>query len=134
MKVLFIIIIHFFALVSNCQSNEFDCLILQKAVNNNFFNKYFLIDKFPKETLTIIDTCNFFQNCIIKEVHNRKIEIRHYSNFNKSKHEIYIDYMKKVKRKTTIAFFHPMSNVYLVLEIRKKIGGLRVKVKSGGVF
>ena len=136
MKLLFsLLLITCFSIEANCQSiRTSECILLQKSLENDAFNKSFLIDKFTGQTLIVIDTSNSFRNCILQEVNGRKVEIRHELSVKKEKHEIIIDYVKKEKKITTIAFFHSLSNVYLVLELKKKGRKIRVKVKSGGVF
>ncbi len=135
MKILFSIIltIHL-SFEVDCQAITLDCILLQKSLENDFFNKYFLIDKFPNETIVVIDTSNLFHSCTLNDVHNRKVEIRHELSTKMNKHEIIVNCVFKEGRKTILAFFHPISHVYLELELNKKMRKIKVKVKSGGVF
>lgn len=77
-----------------CQTQKLDCVLLQKSLENRVFNQYFLIDKFPNQTLIIIDSSDIFQHCKISNVFNRKVEIMQALSLKKSNHEIIIDYIR----------------------------------------
>jgi hypothetical protein len=128
-----LLVIFCFSTKNYSQSNSFlNCNLIKESIENKEFNKYFKVDKFPKKDFNIVDTSNFFKNCYIGDIYNRKINI--INNIESGKNLIYVYCIKKIKNKTTLQYFDPTSNILLTIELTEKRKCIKVKVVDLGIF
>ena len=72
------ILIVFFSLClylqSSCQnSQQFDCSIIESLFKVNYVKERLALEKYPNETIILIDTSNFFKNCNLPSIFNRQV-------------------------------------------------------------
>lgn len=136
-----ILLIIFSNLVKGQDLKFFDCILLQKSVESEIFKEHFNICKYNNETLTIIDTNNYFKCSIFTECGRQVLLDTIYpSNIDVNKgsgietKNIIVLFLKKEEGVTILSFWQPYTNGSLVLELRQKRNKVKVKTISYGVF
>lgn len=117
-----------------------NCLLLQKALETTIFKNWGRLCRDSSRTLTLIDTSRFFQNCGLKDICIRKIELSNEPGKFKGKNifqlgnnqEQYMNFLivfigESKNKIYSITFFQPVSNQQIVLKY--KCGKNKIKLK-----
>ena len=121
--------------LANAQSDKpLDYQFIQKAFENDIFEKHFFIRKITNPILIVIDTGYLFQNCQFQGVYGKKIEIQHDLNGQKNMNSLVIYGFHQKGNKTILGFIQPINNGAIRFEFTRKGKHLKVKVLDYGVF
>src|SRR5688572_30001904 len=72
-KINSVLVLSVFWLCVHCQNKPFDCVLLQKAIETETFKSHFFLSKYIEQSISIVDTSDFFSNCILSEIFGRKV-------------------------------------------------------------
>ena len=111
-----------------------DCVLLNKAVETEIFQKQFYICS-TQEDISIIDTSMYFKGCGLPEVCSRKFSL--YNKFNDSmgnKTAIVIYRVDNIKHTYSLYFYRPHTGASLNLKFRYKKNKVKLLGYEVGAF
>jgi len=134
MKYLLLILICCHSLFIKAQrEKEFDCSLLQKAIETEVFKNQFYVCSSAR--LSIVDTSKYFSACIMQKVCNKEIKITHDTPVGINKNEIIILYkVDKVKNIHKLYFFYPSTGGTIFFTLKKRKDYIKiVKCELGAI-
>jgi hypothetical protein len=127
----FLFIILFFKV--NGQKKNLNCILIQFSIESNVFKTKFLICKSNLET-HIIDKTNSFNNCILKDICNKNIDIHSDTSEIDKKTRIELFKIEKKKNVFILYFYRPTTGAALTLKLKYIKGKLKIIGYNEGAF
>src|SRR5688572_14722096 len=119
MRWLLIIVSIFLLHSAKGQQKNLDCILLQKAIETDVFQKRFYICE-NTEDVYIIDTGKYFGSCNLKIVCERKLSVRYNCIGIDSKNIIEVYRVGTKKNIFTLYFHRPLTGAALILKLKKR--------------
>lgn len=126
-----------------CQTDSLGCDVLTKIVSSNYFQERFKISNHPNENLNLIDTCNYFNNCILPSIFGRQVtvsttlpeKIKLHNSPAETVNNIVIYKVEKSKNLIVVNLWQPYSNAMLILSVKINRQSCKsIKVVQSGFF
>lgn len=111
-----------------------DCVLLNKAVETEIFQKQFFICS-AQEVISIIDTSMYFTKCELPEVCDRRFSLANkFSSSMVSKTAIVIYRVDNIKHIYSLYFYRPHTGASLSLKFRYKRNKVKLLSYDIGAF